>query len=72
MRHLRAWAERSMSYCNGQDVLGNMTWTIFENKAQCANTWKKQSWIDQSITSFNAVGHVISITVSRHLSANRE
>lgn len=32
MRRLRAWAEDSMDFYNGQDVLDKMTWTIFDDK----------------------------------------
>jgi hypothetical protein len=32
MRRLRAWAEDAMDTCNGQDVLDQMTWTVFDDK----------------------------------------
>ncbi|KAH0338003.1 hypothetical protein KCU81_g7867, partial [Aureobasidium melanogenum] len=32
MRRLRFWATDSMEFCNGQDVLDKMTWTVFDNK----------------------------------------
>lgn len=32
MRRLRAWTEDGMEICNGQDVLDQMAWTIFDDR----------------------------------------
>lgn len=57
MYRLRAWAEDSMDFYNGQDVLDQMTWTIFDDEedfdgADVATIRRHfQTWTDSAVRS---------------------